>query len=282
MTALPTLSFTEAQAFTALRSFLLGLCLPSDPTQPVQIIRGQAGDNRVAEPNCPDFVVMTPLRQKRLSTNATSFQDNVLTGSITETTLTVTAISQPESPLAAGMQIIDGNWPSVIAANTVIVSQLTGPTGGTGTYQVSVSQTLTSQSLYAGVRSDLVPTEWTVQLDVHGPNSGNNVKIIEGLFRSDYGTETIGEPNEWQVVPLYCDEARQVPFVNDQQQYEYRWSMDAVMQINPIIGTPAQFFDQIEVQTIEADPSYVEGDERAAPPINPPTNPGGLVPWAPE
>jgi len=276
--AIPTLSFSESQAFTALGSFLLGISTPLDPTQPMRVIRGQAGNNQVPEPSGPDFIVMTPLRQKRLATNDTTYQDNVLTGSISDTTLIVTEIAQAQSPLGAGMLIIDGNWPQVIAANTTIIEQLTGPEGSVGTYRVSVSQNLPSQALYVGVRSDLVPTEWTVQLDIHGPNSGNNTKIIEGLFRSDYGTFAIGEPSDWQLVPLYCDEAREVPFINDQQQYEYRWSMDAVMQINPIIGTPAQFFDQVELQTIEAYPRYVEGDERAAPPIDPPTNPGGLVP----
>src|ERR1700677_1662265 len=78
----PILSLSEAQAFTAMRSFLLGVCVGSDPTQPVQVIRGQAGVNRVPEEGCPDFVVMSPLGQRRLAYNRTSFVDDEVVGSI--------------------------------------------------------------------------------------------------------------------------------------------------------------------------------------------------------
>jgi hypothetical protein len=68
------------------------------------------------------------------------------TGAISGTTLTVTAISagtlEPEHViLGVSAQ-----------TNTYIVQQLTGTVGGTGTYQVSVSQTVASTSLTSGMR----------------------------------------------------------------------------------------------------------------------------------
>lgn len=60
----------------------------------------------------------------------------------TTTTMTVTATSVP---LAAN-QVLSNNG---VAANTYIVQQLTGPTGGTGTYQVSTSQTVASGTITA-------------------------------------------------------------------------------------------------------------------------------------
>ena len=74
----PTLSLTEAQAMTALRTFLLG-ALPAG----TEVIRGEV--NRVPEPIGPNFIVMWPLRQERLETNETAYYDNVLTGSIAAT-----------------------------------------------------------------------------------------------------------------------------------------------------------------------------------------------------
>jgi len=69
------------------------------------------------------------------------------TGSITGTTLTVTSVQS--GALAAGQIIYTpfGGGFSGVDSLTVIQSQLTGPAGGTGTYQVSVSQTVSSRAM---------------------------------------------------------------------------------------------------------------------------------------
>ena len=60
------------------------------------------------------------------------------TGSISGTTLTVTAVA---SGTIINSQVLTGNS---VTSGTTIVSQLTGTTGGIGTYTVSISQTRTS------------------------------------------------------------------------------------------------------------------------------------------
>jgi hypothetical protein len=243
-----TISVTESDVLTALRSFLLNI-LPAG----VDVIKAQV--NRVPEPAGEDFVVMTPMSQDRLGTNETMYFDNIFVGSISATLLTVVSVQQIEgNGLEPGMLLIDGLFPTMnIQPNTQIVEQLTGsPSGGVGTYSVSVSQTLAQETLYAGLRADLVPTDACVQLDIHGPNSGNNTKVIEGLFRSDFGVDQIATSG-YDLTPLYCGDPRQSPFINAEQQYEYRWVMDAHFQINPVIGTPQQFLDEIEVPIIVVD-----------------------------
>lgn len=64
-----------------------------------------------------------------------------ITASISTTTMTVTAV--PSNSLAPGQLVIG----SGVAAGTTIVSQLTGTTGGTGTYTVSISQTVASTAM---------------------------------------------------------------------------------------------------------------------------------------
>lgn len=66
------------------------------------------------------------------------------TGSITTTVLTVTAVASGSAPLAVG-QVISG--PNIVPGTTII-SLGTG-TGGTGTYNVSVSQTAASGAVSA-------------------------------------------------------------------------------------------------------------------------------------
>jgi hypothetical protein len=230
-----TLSLKESSELAALRAFLLPLV--ADGTE---IVRGLA--NRVPEPRGGDFIVFWPMRQERLGTNLVVYQDNVVTGSIAGTVLTVTAVQN--GALDAGMILIDGS--SLLAVDTRLVSQLSGSIGGTGAYTVAPGQTIASETMYAGVRADSAATQWTVQLDVHGPSSADNARVIETLFRSEYGTDGL-----LPVTPLYCEPMRQLAFVNSEQQYEERWSIDAVFQIGPIVGTPQQFATQVSVGTVE-------------------------------
>lgn len=73
-----------------------------------------------------------------------SYLSATFTGSISGTTLTVTSISG--DPLVRGAKL---NTAGGVAANTYVGQQLTGTPGGTGTYQVSVSQTKSSGTIYS-------------------------------------------------------------------------------------------------------------------------------------
>jgi Baseplate J-like protein len=67
----------------------------------------------------------------------------VVTASISGTTMTVTGIT---SGVLAANQVIHGTG---VAGGTTILSQLTGSAGSTGTYRVSLAQTVTSTSISA-------------------------------------------------------------------------------------------------------------------------------------
>lgn len=73
--------------------------------------------------------------------SASTIAVNSVTGSIAGTTLTVSAVGT--GALAPG-EVISG---TNVAVGTTIVAQLTGTTGSTGTYQVSISQTVTSTTI---------------------------------------------------------------------------------------------------------------------------------------
>lgn len=96
--------------------------------------------------------------------NACSF-----TGSITATTLTVTAISS--GALAPGQLIQDAG---LLQSGTLIVAQLSGSTGSTGTYQVSISQAVSSEPMTATTLSN------DVQMNINqAPGiSAGNVNMI--------------------------------------------------------------------------------------------------------
>ena len=221
----------------------------------VEVIKGQ--NNRVAEPYGADFVVMTPMRQDRLSTNVTDYADDVLLGSIDGDRLTVYSLLRNQGPLTPGTSLLD--TVGVLLPGTQLGPQLDGSPGNFGTYAVAPSQAVPQQIMYAGLRSDLVPTQLSVQLDFHGPHSGDNVRIVEGLLRSEYGVDSF-EATGYAVAPLYASDARQAPFVNAEQQTEYRWTLDVELQANPVIGTLQQFADVLRVTTRLTDDAPIYAD----------------------
>ena len=90
------------------------------------------------------------------------------------------------------------------------------------------------------LRHALQPTRVEVQLDIHGPESSENLQIITTLFRDEYGAEKF-KASGFDVEPLFCSEPRQVPFLNDQQQVDKRWAVDVAMQANPVVTTGQEF-----------------------------------------
>lgn len=92
----------------------------------------------------------------------------------------------------------------------------------------------------------------TVQLDCYGPDSGDWASILSTLLRDEYACLALAPAAQ----PLHADDPRMMPLVDGEQQYEQRWMVSAVLQINPVVSTPMQFFDEAEVGLIEVDATY--------------------------
>lgn len=240
-----SLSPTQAATLKALGTFLAGILPDGTP-----IFVGQT--NRVPEPKATDFVVMTPTRRGRLETNVDAPADVSFTGSIAGTVLTVTDVA-----LGA---IVPGStlFGSGVAAPTTIIQQLSGTTGGVGTYKVSPSQALSGRALAAGATNVTQATEVVVQLDVHGPNGADNAQRISTLLRDDYAVMQFATYGV-DVTPLYAEDPKQLPFLNAEQQYEDRWVVEALLQTNPVVGVPQQFADSTEVDVVSVDAAYPPG-----------------------
>jgi|SRR5579862_4606055 len=103
-----------------------------------------------------------------------------------------------------------------------------------------------------GTRDSLAKTEVVVQIDVHGPASADNAQTIATLLRDEYATIEFARTGV-EVQPLYAEDPRQSPFENGEQQTEWRWTIDVHLQANPVVTTPQDFADVVEVTTYEAD-----------------------------
>jgi hypothetical protein len=246
MTA-PVLSLTESQTLTALRSFLLAV-LPAG----VEVVRGL--DNRVPEPAGANFVVMTPIMRERLETNVDRYDG------LDIETLTFAALTNIPS---LGDQVSNSGATasgivSAISGLNVVVLPATGSyfaVGDTVTDTTAALPIGTVTAVSYGGKASLQPMKVTVQLDIHGPASADNAQIISTLFRDEYGV-TQFSTSGFDVVPLYADDPKQLPYLNGEQQIEERWSIDAVMQTNPVVTTPMQFMDAISVNVISVEAVY--------------------------
>lgn len=236
------LSPTQSDIQIVLRSFLLSI-LPAG----VPVIKGQA--NRVPEPASPDYVVMTPILRKRLETNTDIFDDVSFTASVAGTTLDVTAVAF--GTIVVGQTIFGEG----IADGTVITALGSG-SGGIGTYMVNNSQTVGSEKMASGTEAIRQPTQVTMQLDVHGPNASDNAQTISTLFRDERATSFFAASG-YDVAPFYADDPKQIPFVNGENQYEFRYVVDAVMQANQTVSNLAQqFADQIDITITEVEAAF--------------------------
>lgn len=242
---------TQSNVMTALGNFLVAV-LPAGTDVAV------AQTNRVPEPSADNFVVMTPLRQDRIETNVDAFDDMAFTGSISGANMTVAAIDPrfADSAIQLGRTIFGVG----VAPGTRILSQTSGAPGGPGVYVVSVAQAVASGTISAGAQSVTQAVRHAVQLDFHSKDltvGADMAVTVSTLLRDEFATDQFANQSpSYDVTPLYADDARQVPFTNDQKQVEWRWVVEALLQANVVVSVPMQFADSVGVELISVDAEY--------------------------
>lgn len=85
--------------------------------------------------------------------------------------------------------------------------------------------------------------ELPMQIDCYGKHSGTWASLISTAFQSPYGCAALA-PN---CQPLYCNEARMIPLVNEELNYEERWSLDCHLQYDPVVTAPQQYTNELEL-----------------------------------
>jgi len=233
---------SQYDTLVVLRAFLLAI-LPSG----IEVVRAQ--ENSVSEPVGPDFVVLTPLTRDRISLDVTTYADCAFVGSAAGTTLTVPSVRLGSVHPGA---ILLGTG---IPVGTAIGAQITGTPGGSGTYAIApaLPSLVPTSNLASGAALILQPIRLTIQIDVHGPASGDNAATITTLFRGDYAGLWFVRQGYTSVAPLYCGEPRQMSFTNAEENYEDRWSIDTVLQVNQVVSPSQDFADNAIVSPVPAD-----------------------------
>lgn len=239
-----TVSPTQSNILAALGAFLTAV-LPTVAADGTPFTVLTAQQNRAAEPAGTSFAVMTPINFERLSTNADGSADVRFTGSIAAAVLTVTAVGI--GTVTAGATLVGPG----VAPNTVIGTQIGGTPGGAGTYNVTPSQTVGSETLSAGAKTMMQDSLITVQIDFHSADTtgGDMAQIVSTALRDEFGVDFFGAlaPPLNGVVPIHADNPRQAPFINAEQQYEWRWTVDCQLEVQQIVSVPQTYTDSVTV-----------------------------------
>lgn len=96
-------------------------------------------------------------------------------------------------------------------------------------------------------------TQWSVQLDVYGPNAADNAAIVAQLIRTPYACDQLATSG---MQPLYAGEPKQTALINAEQQYENRWTLDFHAQFNPVVQTSQDFAATLYVGLADVDVTF--------------------------
>ncbi len=102
------------------------------------------------------------------------------------------------------------------------------------------------------IKSVMQPTQYTIQIDCYGPDSGDWATILTTMFRDPYGCDALGP----EVSPFYADNPVQAPLINGEENYESRWIITAVMQCNPVVTVGQEFAGALAATLIEVDATF--------------------------
>ena len=97
------------------------------------------------------------------------------------------------------------------------------------------------------------PIKVGVQLDCFGAHANDWARVITTLFRSSQSVDFF---DPYGIAPLYHDDARHMPVINGENQFELRWMITVYFQCNVAIVAPMQFMSTAKIGVINVDATY--------------------------
>lgn len=115
----------------------------------------------------------------------------------------------------------------------------------------------TNTDTYDGTSKTILrPTQITVQVDCYGSSAGERAQTLATLLRDDYAVQAF-KASGHDIVPLYAENAQQMPLITGEEQYLQRWTFHVELQYNPTLTLSQEFETAVPVvTTIEVDTTY--------------------------
>ena len=96
-------------------------------------------------------------------------------------------------------------------------------------------------------------TDIAVQLDVHGPVAADLASVLVAALQSSWAFDLFAAQDPAVLAPLYAADPQFMPFVNGEQQTEWRYVIEAHFEAKPVLSTPMQFADTLALEIALAD-----------------------------
>lgn len=104
--------------------------------------------------------------------------------------------------------------------------------------------------------------ELTVQIDCYGPQSTSAAtgamdwaNMLAATLRDQYGCAFF-ESQLSGCDPLYADDARMMPLIDAEEQYEERWSLDARFQLDVVTTVPQGYAKALDLEFINVEEAF--------------------------
>ncbi|KAB1581949.1 hypothetical protein F7687_07950 [Serratia marcescens] len=91
-----------------------------------------------------------------------------------------------------------------------------------------------------------------IQVDLYGDGAADRAIALETFFRSAHAWEQF-KSRDMRVVPLYCTDAIQAPFVSAEAQWEERYMLTLSLQVHISIAVPQAYFTRVNFKTTQVD-----------------------------
>jgi hypothetical protein len=98
-----------------------------------------------------------------------------------------------------------------------------------------------------GTQTQSRTAAWRYQIDCYGEEAASLADSLSTVFRSEWACDYFREHDDI-MQPLYASNPRQLPFVNNSQQYEQRWSFDINVQPNAQTTLPQVFMTGVTIK----------------------------------
>lgn len=119
------------------------------------------------------------------------------------------------------------------------------------------SSTFTKTGTTEAVNSRLM---WICQLDCYDDDSAQDLATaIKAVIRTPYCVDQF-KLSGFDMAPLYATDPRNTNMLNGENQFNDRWTFEFHAQINPVIQTPMQSANKLEIGLVEVETTFPSGD----------------------
>ena len=100
--------------------------------------------------------------------------------------------------------------------------------------------------------SSVTPWKYRVELDIYSAHSAQYALMLVGILRSTYGVDNFPAP----VVPLDCDDPKQLPFITAGQNWLERWRVEFAAQVNVTVTADTTSATSLTVDLAPIDQTF--------------------------